>query len=68
MLPTLNMWGDIILMETISWRWRRKIDLGDLVVAVSPADPSKTVLKRVLGLVKAPLNPKNFGLEKSRFS
>ncbi|KAJ3044451.1 hypothetical protein HK097_001455 [Rhizophlyctis rosea] len=50
MLPTFNMWGDIVLMETISWRWRRKIDLGDVVVAISPADPSKTVLKRVLGL------------------
>ncbi|KAJ3307633.1 hypothetical protein HDU76_004475 [Blyttiomyces sp. JEL0837] len=42
--------GDLVLLEFISWRWFRKLELGDVVVAISPLDPHRIVCKRVLGL------------------
>eukprot|EP01018_Ginkgo_biloba_P010905 Gb_30941 [translate_table: standard] len=49
MLPTLNMSGDVLLVERISTRLG-KIKPGDVVVARSPQDPRKTICKRVMGL------------------
>ncbi|KAF8938589.1 hypothetical protein BGZ47_008516 [Haplosporangium gracile] len=49
MLPTLNMTGDIVGFEHLTQRFS-KLDTGDLVVAVSPIDPSKLVCKRVIGV------------------
>ncbi|KAH6562969.1 hypothetical protein BSLG_002645 [Batrachochytrium salamandrivorans] len=49
MLPTLNIAGDIVLVERISWR-RRRLALGDVVVCISPLHPSRLVCKRILGL------------------
>lgn len=49
MLPTLNMTGDIVGYEHLTQRFS-KLGTGDLVVAVSPSDPSKLVCKRVIGV------------------
>lgn len=49
MLPTFNATGDVVLLETASAR-RRKLRIGDVVVARSPTDPRHAVCKRVLGL------------------
>ncbi|TPX58759.1 hypothetical protein SpCBS45565_g07921 [Spizellomyces sp. 'palustris'] len=49
MLPTFNIVGDIVVVEHVS-RHYRKLDLGDVVVCVSPTDPQKAICKRVLGL------------------
>ena len=49
MLPTLNMTGDIVGYEHLTQRFS-KLDTGDLVVAVSPTDPSKLVCKRIIGV------------------
>ncbi|RKO91280.1 peptidase S24/S26A/S26B/S26C [Blyttiomyces helicus] len=49
MLPTFNSIGDFVLVEHVSWRLRR-VDVGDVVVAVSPTGPGKTICKRVLGM------------------
>lgn len=49
MLPTLNMTGDIVGFEHLTQRFS-KLDTGDLVVAVSPTDPSKLVCKRIIGV------------------
>ncbi|KAJ2809030.1 hypothetical protein H4R20_000453 [Coemansia guatemalensis] len=48
MLPTLNMAGDILLIERLPG-WRDRVRVGDLVVFASPADPAKRAIKRVLG-------------------
>ena len=52
MLPTFNTFGDFVLIEYISWKWRRKLELGDIVAAISPLNPHRAICKRVLGLVK----------------
>ena len=49
MLPTLNVQGDIVLVEHVSAR-RRPIALGDVVIARSPVNPKQFVCKRVLGV------------------
>ncbi|KAJ2699851.1 hypothetical protein FB645_005178 [Coemansia sp. IMI 203386] len=49
MLPTLNMEGDALAV----WRfgnWRKNIQPGDLVIFISPNDPHRRAVKRVLGL------------------
>ncbi|KAJ3014292.1 UNVERIFIED_CONTAM: hypothetical protein HDU68_000350 [Siphonaria sp. JEL0065] len=50
MLPTFNSVGDFVVVENLSWRWQRKVAVGDLVVAYSPMHHNRLVLKRVLGL------------------
>ncbi|KAG0303450.1 hypothetical protein BGZ98_006641 [Dissophora globulifera] len=49
MLPTLNMTGDVVVYEHLTQRFS-KLDTGDLVVAISPVDPSKLVCKRIIGV------------------
>lgn len=49
MLPTLNMTGDIVGYESLTQRFS-KLETGDLVVAVSPRDPSKLICKRIIGV------------------
>lgn len=49
MLPTLNMTGDIVGFEHLTQRFS-KLGTGDLVVAISPTDPSKLVCKRIIGV------------------
>ena len=50
MLPTFNMIGDFVLLE----RWTtytHQLKVGDVVVSVSPTDPSRSVCKRLIGMV-----------------
>ncbi|KAI8926711.1 peptidase S24/S26A/S26B/S26C [Entophlyctis helioformis] len=49
MLPTFNIVGDFVLVERLSWR-RRRLALGDVILSVSPHDPTRIVCKRILGL------------------
>ncbi|KAH9608569.1 hypothetical protein KSS87_017242 [Heliosperma pusillum] len=49
MLPTLNMRGDVILMDKLSHRFG-KVEAGDVVFVKSPQNPSRVLTKRVLGL------------------
>ncbi|KAJ0046907.1 hypothetical protein Pint_04870 [Pistacia integerrima] len=49
MLPTLNLTGDVILSEQVSYRLGR-VGPGDIVLVRSPTDPLKIVTKRILGL------------------
>lgn len=49
MLPTLNMSGDVLLVERLSTRFGN-IKHGDLVIACSTENPKKTICKRVMGL------------------
>ncbi|KAJ2771457.1 hypothetical protein IWQ56_001774 [Coemansia nantahalensis] len=48
MLPTLNLAGDTVLVERLPG-WRRRVQVGDLVVFISPANPARRAIKRVLG-------------------
>ncbi|KAL7752015.1 hypothetical protein RI367_002543 [Sorochytrium milnesiophthora] len=49
MLPTLNMLGDMVVVEKLTPRWG-KLELGDVVVAKSVTNPKRVVCKRILGL------------------
>ncbi|XP_043707536.1 mitochondrial inner membrane protease subunit 1-like [Telopea speciosissima] len=49
MLPTLNLTGDVILVERIS-TCLEKVAPGDIVLVRSPENPRKLVTKRVLGM------------------
>lgn len=49
MLPTINLTGDVVAVERITPR-RGTIEVGDVVILISPENPRKTVAKRVLGL------------------
>lgn len=49
MLPTLNMSGDVLLVERLSTRFGN-IKHGDLVIACSTENPRKMICKRVMGL------------------
>ncbi|XP_074319665.1 mitochondrial ATP-independent inner membrane protease subunit 1a-like [Silene latifolia] len=49
MLPTLNMRGDVILMDKLSHRFG-KVNAGDVVFVKSPQNPDRFLTKRVLGL------------------
>ena len=53
MLPTLNVNGDVVLVERVSVL-NRRIEVGDVVVAVSPTNPKDFVCKRVIGMVRVP--------------
>ncbi|GMH26299.1 hypothetical protein Nepgr_028142 [Nepenthes gracilis] len=49
MLPTINLTGDIVLVDLISTR-RSKVSRGDLVLVRSPENPRKIVTKRLIGI------------------
>eukprot|EP00743_Colponemidia_sp_Colp-15_P009129 GILK01009959.1.p1 GENE.GILK01009959.1~~GILK01009959.1.p1 ORF type:complete len:167 (-),score=13.55 GILK01009959.1:126-626(-) len=49
MLPTLNLAGDIVLVDKLTPRWR-KYRFGEVVLAKSPRDVGHTVCKRILGM------------------
>lgn len=49
MLPTLNMTGDLVLVERISTR-TGKVGRGNMVLLRSPENPNKVVIKRVVGI------------------
>ncbi|KAJ3176896.1 IMP1 inner mitochondrial membrane peptidase-like, partial [Irineochytrium annulatum] len=55
MLPTFSIWGDLVLVEYVTWKWRRKLDRGDVVVAVSPLNPQRYICKRLVGLPGDPV-------------
>ncbi|KAK9268416.1 hypothetical protein L1049_000166 [Liquidambar formosana] len=62
MLPTLNLTGDLLLVERISARLG-KVRTGDVVLVRSPENPRKIVTKRILGMegekVTFLVDPKN---------
>lgn len=45
MLPTFSSAGDIVLVEHIS-----KVEKGNIVISISPNNPTQTVCKRVVGM------------------
>ncbi|KAL1915472.1 uncharacterized protein VTP21DRAFT_6596 [Calcarisporiella thermophila] len=49
MLPTFNMVGDVVALEHFSHRFQR-LQIGDVVVAVSPTNPKVAVCKRIIGM------------------
>ncbi|XWS16822.1 hypothetical protein CRYUN_Cryun33cG0013600 [Craigia yunnanensis] len=49
MLPTLNITGDVVLVEHLSHR-TGKVGSGDLVLVRSPLDPRKTLTKRIVAM------------------
>ncbi|MFQ6650628.1 hypothetical protein Gotur_022994 [Gossypium turneri] len=49
MLPTLNLTGDVVLVEHLSHRIG-KLGSGDLVLVRSPLDPNKTLTKRIVAM------------------
>ncbi|CAG8531118.1 8477_t:CDS:2 [Paraglomus occultum] len=49
MLPTFNIINDIVAYERISPRLMN-IDTGDVVVCISPRNPRRAVMKRVIGM------------------
>lgn len=51
MLPSFNMSG-IVAVEHITHHFR-DLEIGDVVICMSPAKPGRSVLKRVIGLVSA---------------
>ncbi|KAM3297139.1 hypothetical protein ACQJBY_039158 [Aegilops geniculata] len=62
MLPALSMAGDVLLNDKVSPR-RGRVAPGDVVFFVSPEDPRKAVIKRVVGMegdeVTFPVDPGN---------
>lgn len=62
MLPTLNLTGDVLLVEKLTVRLG-KVGPGDVVLVRSPENPRKTVSKRILGMegdrVTFIIDPKN---------
>ncbi|KAK9688699.1 hypothetical protein RND81_09G004800 [Saponaria officinalis] len=49
MLPTLNMRGDVVLIDKLSHRFGNILP-GDVVFVKSPQNPSRVLTKRVLGV------------------
>ncbi|KAF7847485.1 hypothetical protein BT93_L2911 [Corymbia citriodora subsp. variegata] len=62
MLPTLNLTGDLVLVERVS-TWLGKVGRGDMVLLRSTEDPRKVVIKRIVGMegdtVTYLVDPKN---------
>lgn len=50
MLPTLNLDGDIVLLDKLTPRVRA-LDRGEVVIAKSVSNPRHTVCKRIIGVV-----------------
>ncbi|XP_058775093.1 uncharacterized protein LOC131649348 [Vicia villosa] len=49
MLPTLNIIGDVVLVEHLSPRIG-KVGHGDLVLVTSPLNPNRNLIKRVVAM------------------
>jgi len=49
MLPTFNMIGDIVVLEHFSPKLKR-LEIGDVIVCISPTNPWRAVCKRILGM------------------
>ena len=49
MLPAISIAGDVVVADKVSAR-RGWVAPGDVVQFVSPEDPRRTVIKRVLGM------------------
>ncbi|AQK48968.1 Inner membrane protease subunit 1, nuclear encoding mitochondrial protein, mRNA [Zea mays] len=49
MLPSLNLAGDAVAVDRVSVRLGR-VAPGDIVLMISPEDPRKSVVKRVVGM------------------
>jgi len=49
MLPTLNIAGDVVLVEHVSPRIG-KVGHGDLVLVKSPLNPNRNLTKRVVAM------------------
>lgn len=49
MLPTLNLTGDVLLVEHLS-TLLGKVGPGDVVLARSPENPRKSVTKRIVAM------------------
>ncbi|XVF18416.1 hypothetical protein REPUB_Repub11eG0019600 [Reevesia pubescens] len=49
MLPTLNISGDVVLVEHLSHRLG-KLGSGDLIMVRSPLDPKKNLNKRIVAM------------------
>ena len=49
MLPSLNLAGDAVAVDSVSVRLGR-VAPGDIVLMISPEDPRKSVVKRVIGM------------------
>lgn len=49
MLPTLNITGDVLLVDQLSHRLG-KVGSGDLVLVRSPLDPRKFITKRIVAM------------------
>ncbi|KAJ2834403.1 hypothetical protein GGI24_000408 [Coemansia furcata] len=47
MLPTLNMAGDMLMIERLPG-WRKRLQVGDLVAFTTPYDPARRAVKRLL--------------------
>ncbi|KAJ1276434.1 hypothetical protein BS78_05G214000 [Paspalum vaginatum] len=49
MLPSINLAGDVVAVDKLSLRLG-KVAPGDVVLMVSPLDPRRPIVKRVLGM------------------
>ncbi|KAJ1946907.1 hypothetical protein GGF37_000857, partial [Kickxella alabastrina] len=49
MLPTLNVNGDNLIVSRLG-NWRNKLRTGDVIVYISPTDPHRRAVKRILGM------------------
>ncbi|MCO5575033.1 hypothetical protein L7F22_028830 [Adiantum nelumboides] len=49
MFPTFNATDDMILVERISTRFQ-KVKVGDIVMACSPEEPARVILKRLVAV------------------
>lgn len=52
MLPTVSVRGDILLHESVSYRTRRPLQVGDVVICKANDRPERQVVKRIVGLVR----------------
>jgi signal peptidase I len=60
MMPTFSPSGDLVLVEHMSQEIRR----DDIVIAVSPTDPTHTVCKRVVGLEGDEISVRRYPLDR----
>ncbi|OMJ19224.1 Mitochondrial inner membrane protease subunit 1 [Smittium culicis] len=49
MMPTISSDNDLLVIKKLSDSQKQHLDIGDLVVSYSPNDPSKLIVKRLLG-------------------
>ena len=48
MLPTFNLAGDVVLVDKLFFKYS-DLKIGSILVYISPMDPDRLVMKRVLG-------------------